>query len=37
MDFWNTVLGNRLAETLIHTLPQLTEKAKAIHGDLSFR
>lgn len=26
MDFWNTVLGNRLAETLIRTLPQLTEK-----------
>lgn len=28
MDFWNTVLGNRLAEILIHTLPQLTEKPK---------
>lgn len=26
MDFWNTVLGNRLAETLIRTLPDLTEK-----------
>ncbi len=25
MDFWDTILGHRLAETLIHTLPQLTE------------
>lgn len=28
MDFWNTVLGNRLAETLIRTLPELIEKPK---------
>ena len=28
MDFWDTVLGHRLAETLVHTLPQLTEKPK---------
>ena len=26
MDFWNTVLGNNLAHTLIHTLPELAEK-----------
>lgn len=26
MNFWDTVLGNRLAETLIRTLPDLTEK-----------
>ena len=26
MDFWNTVLGNNLAYTLIHTLPELDEK-----------
>lgn len=26
MDFWNTVLGNDLAHTLIHTLPELAEK-----------
>ncbi len=28
MDFWDTVLGHRLAETLVHTLPELTEKPK---------
>ena len=26
MDFWNTVLGNHLAETLIRCLPEITEK-----------
>lgn len=26
MNFWDTVLGNRLAEVLIRTLPELTEK-----------
>lgn len=26
MSFWDTVLGNRLAEVLIRTLPELTEK-----------
>lgn len=28
MDFWDTVLGHRLAETLVHTLPELTENPK---------
>lgn len=26
MNFWNTVLGNNLAHTLIHALPELVEK-----------
>ena len=26
MDFWNTVLGNHLAETLIRCLLEITEK-----------
>lgn len=26
MDFWNTVWGNDLAHTLIHTRPELAEK-----------
>lgn len=26
MDFWNTVLGNNLAQVLIYTLPKLAEK-----------
>lgn len=26
MDFWNTIIGNRLANTLVKELPKLTEK-----------
>lgn len=28
MDFWNTVLGNRLAETLIRYLPKIAKQKK---------
>lgn len=32
MSFWDTVLGNQLARTLINELPQLTEKKRTICG-----
>ena len=30
LDFWQTVRGVQLAETLIHTLPQIADKSKQL-------